>query len=102
MEEISASCREQDLGANEVNKAIHRLDQVIQRNAGTAEEMSATSEALSGQAQRLQASIAFFRIGEREQSAAPEERSAGLQTARPKTAASSARRRPNANAHQAA
>ncbi len=64
VEEISAACRDQDIGANQVNQAIHQLDTVIQRNASAAEDMSATTQALSGQAQRLQASIAFFRIGE--------------------------------------
>jgi len=63
VEEISAACREQDIGANQVNQAIQQLDKVIQQNAGAAEEMSATSEALSGQAETLQSSIAFFRIG---------------------------------------
>ncbi len=63
VEEISAACREQDIGANQVNQAIQQLDTLIQQNAGAAEEMSATSEALSGQAERLQGSIAFFRIG---------------------------------------
>ncbi len=63
VEEISAACREQDIGANQVNQAIQQLDKVIQQNAGAAEEMSATSEALSGQAETLQASISFFRIG---------------------------------------
>ena len=62
VEEISAACREQDVGANQVNQAIQQLDKVIQQNAGAAEEMSATSEALSGQAEHLLASIAFFRI----------------------------------------
>ncbi len=62
VEEISAACREQDIGANQVNQAIQQLDKVIQQNAGAAEEMSATSESLSGQAEHLQASIAFFRI----------------------------------------
>ena len=64
VEEISAACREQDIGANQVNQAIQQLDQVIQQNAGAAEEMAATSEALSGQAEQLQASIAFFKFGE--------------------------------------
>jgi methyl-accepting chemotaxis protein len=64
VEEISAACREQDIGANQVNQAIQQLDKVIQQNAGAAEEMSATSEALSGQAETLQASIAYFRIGD--------------------------------------
>ncbi len=69
VEEISAACREQDIGANQVNQAIQQLDKVIQQNAGAAEEMSATSEALSGQAETLQTSIAFFRIGREAQGA---------------------------------
>ena len=63
VEEISAACREQDIGANQVNQAIQQLDKVIQQNAGAAEEMSATSEALSGQAEALQTSIEFFKTG---------------------------------------
>jgi methyl-accepting chemotaxis protein len=73
VEEISAACREQDIGANQVNQAIQQLDKVIQQNAGAAEQMSATSEALSGQAEQLQKSISFFRIGgqaQREKAAA--------------------------------
>ena len=64
VEEISAACREQDIGANQVNQAIQQLDKVIQQNAGAAEELSATSETFSAQAEQLQDSIAFFRIGE--------------------------------------
>jgi methyl-accepting chemotaxis protein len=67
VEEISSACREQDIGANQVNQAIQQLDKVIQQNAGAAEEMSATSEALSGQAEQLQTSISFFRTGEKGQ-----------------------------------
>jgi methyl-accepting chemotaxis protein len=63
VEEISAACREEDIGANQVNQAIQQLDKVIQQNASAAEEMSATSEALSRQAGRLKANIAFFNIG---------------------------------------
>jgi methyl-accepting chemotaxis protein len=60
--EISAACREQDIGAAQINEAIQQLDQVTQQNAGASEEMSATSEELAAQAEELQASIAFFRI----------------------------------------
>ena len=84
VEEISAACREQDIGANQVNQAIQRLDKVIQQNAGAAEEMSATSEALSGQADRLQQSIAFFRIGEAQKApASPSQRPAAITKAPP-------------------
>ncbi|MGA2129526.1 MAG: methyl-accepting chemotaxis protein [Xanthobacteraceae bacterium] len=62
VEEISAACREQDIGADQVNQAIQQLDKVIQQNAAAAEEISATSEELAAQAEQLQSSIAFFRI----------------------------------------
>jgi methyl-accepting chemotaxis protein len=62
VEEISAACREQDIGADQVNQAIQQLDKVIQQNAGASEQMSATSEELAAQAEQLQSSIAFFRI----------------------------------------
>ncbi|PKR87157.1 methyl-accepting chemotaxis protein, partial [Pleomorphomonas diazotrophica] len=60
--EISAACREQDIGAAQINQAIQQLDKVTQQNAGASEEMSATSEELAAQAEELQASIAFFRV----------------------------------------
>ncbi|WP_436799570.1 methyl-accepting chemotaxis protein [Rhizobium oryzicola] len=60
--EISAACREQDIGASQINEAIQQLDTVTQQNAGASEEMAATSEELAAQAEELQASIAFFRV----------------------------------------
>ena len=60
--EISAACREQDIGASQINQAIQQLDKVTQQNAGASEEMSATSEELAAQAEELQSSIAFFRV----------------------------------------
>ncbi|KEQ02222.1 HAMP domain-containing methyl-accepting chemotaxis protein [Pseudorhizobium pelagicum] len=60
--EISAACREQDIGAAQINEAIQQLDKVTQQNAGASEEMSSTSEELAAQAEELQASISFFRV----------------------------------------
>ncbi|WP_434711422.1 methyl-accepting chemotaxis protein [Rhizobium sp. YTUHZ045] len=60
--EISAACREQDIGASQINEAIQQLDKVTQQNAGASEQMSATSEELASQAEELQASIAFFKV----------------------------------------
>jgi methyl-accepting chemotaxis protein len=60
--EISAACREQDIGAGQINQAIQQLDQVTQQNAGASEQISATSEELAAQAEELQASIAYFRV----------------------------------------
>ncbi|MDD2854725.1 MAG: chemotaxis protein, partial [Desulfuromonadaceae bacterium] len=58
-----ASSKEQDTGAEQINKAIQQLDQVIQQNASASEEMASTSEELSSQAEQLQHSISFFDIG---------------------------------------
>jgi methyl-accepting chemotaxis protein len=60
--EISSACREQDIGASQINEAIQQLDQVTQQNAGASEQISTTSEELAAQAEELQASIAYFRV----------------------------------------
>ena len=65
VQEISAASKEQDTGAEQINKAIQQLDQVIQQNASASEEMASTSEELASQAEHLQSSIAFFRLDER-------------------------------------
>ena len=62
VQEISASSREQDSGAEQISKAIQQLDSVIQQNASASEEMASTSEELSGQAEQLKDTISFFRI----------------------------------------
>jgi len=59
--EISAASREQEIGAEQINKAIQQLDQVTQQNASASEQMSATSEELAAQAEQLQGSIAYFK-----------------------------------------
>ncbi|MBZ6383168.1 methyl-accepting chemotaxis protein [Sphingomonas sanguinis] len=61
--EISAACREQDIGAVQINEAIQQLDKVTQQNASASEQISSTSEELASQAEEMQESIAYFRIG---------------------------------------
>ncbi len=61
--EISAACREQDIGASQINQALQQLDQVTQQNASASEQITSTSEELANQADELQANIAFFRTG---------------------------------------
>lgn len=62
VQEISASSKEQDAGADQINRAIQQLDQVIQQNASAAEEMASTTEELAGQAEQLKTTIAFFSL----------------------------------------
>ena len=94
--EISAACREQDIGAAQINEAIQQLDKVTQTNAGASEEMSATSEELAAQAEELQTSIAFFKVdsSNMKAAAAPVRRPAPAQATRPaaKTAPVQARK----------
>ncbi|MBB3998973.1 methyl-accepting chemotaxis protein [Aureimonas pseudogalii] len=60
--EISAACREQAVGIEQINQAIGQLDQVTQSNAGAANQMSATAEQLSAEAGRLAERSSFFRL----------------------------------------
>ncbi len=102
--EISAACREQDIGASQINEAIQQLDKVTQQNAGASEEMSGTSEELAAQAEELQTSIAFFRVDRAAGAPASAQRRPAPVTARPtaKPAAAPARKSDNSvNAQQA-
>ena len=69
--EISAACREQDIGAAQVNQALQQLDQVMQQNAAAAEQISATSQELAGRAEELEDSIAYFQAETAARPAAP-------------------------------
>ncbi len=64
VKEITASSREQAVGADQINGAIQQLNNVIQQNAGAAEEMSSTAQELSSQAEQLRSAIAFFRVSQ--------------------------------------
>ncbi len=91
--EISAASREQNGGAEQINKAILQLDAVIQTNASTSEELSSLSEELAGQSEEIAATaeqlngraialtdaVAYFNVGDAE--------SAGGASRRPKIAA---------------
>ncbi|MEZ4527456.1 MAG: methyl-accepting chemotaxis protein [Desulfobacterales bacterium] len=62
IEEISLSCSEQADGIAQISKAIQQLDQVIQLNAASTEEMASASEDFSSQAERLRTEVSFFRL----------------------------------------
>ncbi len=81
VQEITAASKEQDTGAEQINKALQQLEKVIQQNASAAEEMASTTEELTGQADQLISSLGFFRTGDTGQAPA-------AHSAAPKTAAS--------------
>jgi methyl-accepting chemotaxis protein len=70
VQEISAASREQAGGADQINDSIQQLNQVVQRNAATAEEIANTARALSSRAEQLQNAIAFFKVNRRTGAAA--------------------------------
>lgn len=65
VQEITAASKEQDTGAEQINKALQQLEHVIQQNAASSEEMAATTEQLTGQADQLVSALGFFRTGDR-------------------------------------
>jgi len=64
VQEISAASKEQDAGADQINRSIQQLDGVIQQNASASEEMASTAEELSSQSEQLADMVAFFKIDE--------------------------------------
>ncbi|MBR0724732.1 methyl-accepting chemotaxis protein [Bradyrhizobium manausense] len=93
VEEITAACREQDVGSAQINQAIQQLDKVGQQNASASEQVSSTSEELASQAEQLQSTIAYFRIeqGGRSQTPAPIDRAVNQLRAKAATMAAAER-----------
>ncbi|MCI4624467.1 MAG: methyl-accepting chemotaxis protein [Candidatus Magnetoovum sp. WYHC-5] len=58
VQEIATASSEQSSGAEQISNALNLLDQVIQQNASSAEEMSSTAEELASRATQLKLSIA--------------------------------------------
>ncbi|MHC4050389.1 methyl-accepting chemotaxis protein [Bradyrhizobium sp. 25ACV] len=93
VEEITAACREQDVGSAQINQAIQQLDKVGQQNASASEQVSSTSEELASQAEQLQSTIAYFRIehGAKSQTPAPIDRAVSQLRAKAATMAAAER-----------
>ena len=66
VQEITAASKEQDTGAEQINKALQQLEQVIQQNASASEEMASTTEELTGQSDQLVSALSFFHTGDEE------------------------------------
>ena len=64
VQEISASSKEQNNGADQVNNAVQQLNQVTQQNAASSEELATSAEELAGQADQLNQTITFFKTGQ--------------------------------------
>jgi len=64
VQDISESGTEQAGGISEVNKAMRQLDQIIQQNASSTEEMASSSQDFSFQSERLLEVASFFTISD--------------------------------------
>ncbi len=62
VQEISSASREQTSGVEQINQALLQLDQVVQRNASSSEELASMAEELSGRAESMRGIISFFRL----------------------------------------
>jgi methyl-accepting chemotaxis protein len=64
VQEVAAASAEQSAGVGQVSKAMGTVDQVTQRNASAAEELSSTAEEMASQSEALQHLMGFFLVKE--------------------------------------
>lgn len=64
VQEVAASSAERARSVREMSNAMFQVDQVTQRNAAAAEELSSTAEELSAQSESLLQQVGFFKHGE--------------------------------------
>jgi methyl-accepting chemotaxis protein len=62
VQEIVASCMEQNSGVNQVNTAVQQLNTVTQRNAAISEELATSAEEMASQAEQLRDTVSYFKI----------------------------------------
>ena len=62
MQDISATAMEQQVGVDQVNRAVAEMDTVTQHNASLVQESTDTSESLLNQAHMLQDAVSFFKL----------------------------------------
>jgi methyl-accepting chemotaxis protein len=62
VQEVATASREQSVGVEQVNRAMTQVDQVGQRNASAAVQLSGTAEQMASQAEKLQKLMSLFQI----------------------------------------
>jgi len=96
VQEITAASKEQDTGAEQINKALQQLEQVIQQNASASEEMASTTEELTGQSDQLVSALSFFNTGSED--GGRSRKPLNAKSARPAQSAPSRPAKPNGHA----
>ncbi|QSQ20906.1 CHASE3 domain-containing protein [Pyxidicoccus parkwayensis] len=64
VQQVTTVSKEQAIGVSQMNRAMMQVDQVTQRNASAAEELSSTAEEMASQAESLLQMMTFFRLGD--------------------------------------
>jgi len=95
VQEITAASKEQDTGAEQINKALQQLEHVIQQNASASEEMASTTEELTGQSDQLVSALGFFRTCD--DSRGSSQKSAGTRNFKQANSAPQRSSKPNGN-----
>ncbi len=85
--EIAEAAKEQATGLDQVNTAVGQMDQMTQQNAAMAEQTTAATRGLMGEAQRLAERVAQFKLGQPVATSAPP-RPASPRPASPRPASS--------------
>ncbi|BAL26248.1 methyl-accepting chemotaxis protein [Azoarcus sp. KH32C] len=62
VQEIAVASEEQSAGVAQINTAMTQLNQITQQNAAATEALAATAEQMSGQAAKLERTMAFFKV----------------------------------------
>ena len=62
VQEITSASEEQTNGVGQINGAMSQLNQITQHNASASEELAATAEEMSSQAEALQQAMSFFTV----------------------------------------
>jgi methyl-accepting chemotaxis protein len=62
VQDVATASKEQAAGVAQVNRAMVQVDQVTQRNASAAEELSSTAEEMASHADNLKQLMALFKI----------------------------------------
>ncbi len=59
---ITVATQEQEIAADQINKAIQQLNEVTQQNAAASEEIATSAEELSSQSEQLVDTMSFFKV----------------------------------------
>lgn len=64
VQEIAAASQEQSAGVGQINSAMNQMNQITQTNASSSEQLAATAEEMTSQAEQLKELIGFFKLNE--------------------------------------